>query len=167
MRADPKLGAQRVVVSVMEVRVSEILGFASDAAFAERLHDLGHSGAVEYLRLAGEDIHRRRLRARTDEGTDCLIALPREQCLGDGAILLLDEDRAVVVRLADERWLEVRPRDATAALELGYFAGNLHWKVRFDGECLLVALEGPVSDYRDRLKPFLDDGRAVLDENHE
>ena len=151
----------------MEVRVSEILGFASDAAFAGRLHDLGHDGAIEYLRLAGEDIHRRRLRALTDKGTDCLIALPREQCLGDGAVLLLEENRAVVVRLADERWLEVRPSSSAAALELGYFAGNLHWRVRFEGDLLLVALEGPVTDYLDRLEPFLDDGRVVLSEQHE
>ncbi len=151
----------------MEVRVSQILGFASEAAFAGRLHDLGHAGGVEYVMLAGEDVHRRRLRARTDKGTDCLIALPREQCLGDGAVLLLDEDRAVVVRLADERWLAVRPRDSAAALELGYFAGNLHWRVRFEGDHLLVALEGPELDYIDRLRHFLDDGRVVLSECHE
>ena len=150
----------------MEVRVSEILGFASDAAFAGRLHDLGHAGGVEYLKLAGEDIHRRRLRARTDKGTDCLIALPREQCLGDGAVLLLGDDRAVVVRLADEKWLEISPRDGAAALELGYFAGNLHWRVRFEGDCLRVVLEGPETDYIDRLKPFLDDGRAALNKIH-
>ena len=148
----------------MEVRVSEVLGFASDAAFAGRLHDLGHAGSVEYLMLAGEDIHRRRLRARTDRGTDCLIALPREQCLGDGAILLLEEERAVVVRLTHEKWLEVQPRDRAAALELGYFAGNLHWRVRFSGQRLLVALEGPEADYRARLQPFLDNGRAVVSE---
>ena len=49
---------------------------------------------------------------------------------------------------------------SAAALELGYFAGNLHWRVRFEGERLLVALEGPEEDYLSRLKPFLDVGRA-------
>ncbi len=147
-------------MSAMEVRVTEILGFASDPALAERLHELGHAGRVEQLLLAQEDVHRRRLRAQTDQGTDCLIALPREQALGDGAVLVLEEARAVVVRLAEEHWLAVAPRDSAAALELGYFAGNLHWRVRFEGGRLLVALEGPEEDYLSRLKPFLDDGRA-------
>ncbi len=75
-------------------------------------------------------------------------------------MLVLEDTRAVVVRLAAERWLALAPRDSAAALELGYFAGNLHWRVRFAGERLLVALEGPEDDYLVRLKPFLDDGRA-------
>jgi urease accessory protein len=144
----------------MEVRITEILGFASDPALAERLHELGHAGRVEHLMLAQEDVHRRRLRAQTDQGTDCLIALPREQALGDGAVLVLDEVLAVVVHLAEEHWLAFAPRDAAAALELGYFAGNLHWRVRFEGDRLLVALEGQEEDYLSRLKSFLDDGRA-------
>jgi len=151
----------------MEVRVSKVLGFASDAALAERLHALGHDGAVEYLVLAGDDVRRRRLRARTDKGSDCLIALPRDQCLGDGAVLVLDDEHAIVVRLAEERWLEVVPRDRAAALELGYFAGNLHWRVRFHGALLQVALEGPDADYIARLEPFLQDGRAMVSSEHE
>lgn len=144
----------------MEVRITEVLGFASDPDLAERLHELDHVGRVERLLLGQDDVHRRRLRARTDRGTDCLIALPRDQALGDGAVLLLEPSHAVVVRLDEERWLPLEPRDAAAALELGYFAGNLHWRVRFGGARLLVALEGPEADYLARLQPFLDDGRA-------
>lgn len=147
-------------VRIMEVRLTEVLGFASEPAFAGRLQTLAHAGNIEYLRLKRDDVHRRRLRARTDKGTDCIIALPRDQSLGDGVVLALDEHHAIVVRLAEERWLPLIPRDMPSALELGYFAGNLHWRVRFAGERLLVALEGPESDYLARLYSFLADGRA-------
>ena len=150
------------MTSGAEVRVNEIHGFASEPVLAERLHDLGHRDGVEYLLLSQEDVHRRRLRARTDRGTDCLIALPRDQSLGDGAVLVLEDARAVVVRLAEEQWLSLEARDKAAALEVGYFAGNLHWRVRFEGERLLVALEGPEQDYLARLQPFLDDNRLKL-----
>ena len=145
----------------MEARISAIIGFASDPALAGRLHDIGHAGHVEQLVLDADDVHRRRLRARTDKGTDCLIALPMDQSLGDGAVLALEEDWAIVVRLAEQRWLKLAPRDAAAALELGYFAGNLHWRVKFQDARLLVALEGPKQDFLARLGPFLDDDRAV------
>jgi urease accessory protein len=145
----------------MEARINAIIGFSSDPALAGRLHDIGHAGRVEQLVLDADDVHRRRLRARTDKGTDCLIALPLDQSLGDGAVLVLEEDRAIVVRLAEQRWLKLAPRDEAAALELGYFAGNLHWRVKFQDARLLVALEGPKQDYLARLGPFLDDGRAV------
>ena len=145
----------------MELRITEVIGFANDPALAARLHDIGHAGRIEHLVLDPDDVHRRRLRARRDKGTDCLIALPMDQPLGDGAVLALEEEWAIVVRLAEQRWLKLAPRDPPAALQLGYFAGNLHWRVKFEGERLLVALEGPKEDYLARLGLFLDDGRAT------
>ncbi len=137
-----------------------ILGFANDPDLAVRLHELSHSNGVEYLVLDREDTLRHRLRVTTDKGTDCAIALPREQKLEDGSVLFLDTDSAIVVRMSEEHWLSVRPNDAAAAVELGYFAGNLHWRVRFRKDILEIAIEGPQVFYMERLQPFLDDGRA-------
>ena len=44
------------------------------------------------------DLDRSRLRATSDAGTDYAIVLPRGSTLADGAVLLLEPDRAVVVR---------------------------------------------------------------------
>ncbi len=142
--------------------LNAIIGFSTDDDLSERLHDLGHRGAVETIRLERKDMLRRRLRAETDKGTACAIALPRDRQLEDGAVLLIEEDRAVVVRAAEEHWLRLRPRDAAAALELGYHAGNMHWRVRFDGTDLAIAQEGPRKAYVDRLEAYLADGRAEV-----
>lgn len=146
---------------MLALRIHRVIGNAHDAELAERLHRLEHEGLVEYLTLERNDVHRRRLRASTDRATECLIALPRDQALSEGAVLALDEARAIVVRLEVEHWLTLAPRDEAAALELGYFAGNLHWRVRFAGPRLLIALEGPKEDYLARLDPLLRDGRAL------
>ncbi|KPY61394.1 Urease accessory protein UreE 1, partial [Pseudomonas syringae pv. solidagae] len=55
---------------------------------------------------------------------------------------------------------DLQPRDAAAALELGYFAGNMHWAVRFAGDTLQILLNGPEADYLERLAPMLADGRV-------
>ncbi len=73
---------------------------------------------------------------------------------------MLTDERAVVVRMRDTAWLTLAPLDAAAALELGYFAGNMHWAVRFQGAWLRIALQGPVQQYLERLDPFLKDGRV-------
>lgn len=148
----------------MPTTVTRILGFAREPDLAEQLHRIDHEGGVEYLPLKQQDVHRRRLRGVTDRGTEFLVALPRDQPLGDGAILMLEEDQAIVVRLAEERWLGLVPRDAAAAMELGYFAGNLHWRVRFDGPKLLIVLEWPEDEYLERLEPFFSDGRVRRDD---
>jgi urease accessory protein len=142
------------------LRIDGIVGWAGDPLIAGRLHDLGHQGRVETLVLERRDTLRHRLRATTDRGTACAIALARDQRLGDGAVLVLDDARAIVVRMADEVWLRLAPQDADAALELGYHAGNLHWRVRFDGADLLVAQEGPAALYLDRVAPLLATGRV-------
>ncbi|MCQ4327114.1 urease accessory protein UreE [Stutzerimonas stutzeri] len=140
--------------------LDRIVGQASDPRIAERLHTLEHAGQVETLSLSVADIQRRRLRLLSDRGTDCAIRLERHQQLSNGAVLVLEGERAIVVQTEASRYLELFARDAAAALELGYFAGNMHWKVRFAGERLQVLLAGAEADYLERLAPLLADGRV-------
>ena len=142
------------------LKLENIVGAATDAPIADRLHDLGHAGRVEYLMLSQDDTHRHRLRATTDAGTECAVVLDRNEHLYNGAVLMLTNDKAVVVRMRETEWLTLAPRDAAAALEIGYFAGNMHWAVRFQGAWLRIALQGPLDRYLERVEPFLADGRA-------
>lgn len=144
------------------LQFSTILASASAPSVHDRLHELDHLGGVEYILLSPKNTARRRLRVTTDKGTCCGIALPRGERLYNGAVLALEESRAIVVRVASESWLRLRPTSPADAVRLGYHAGNLHWRVRFDGEDLLVALEGPEEDYLARLTELVDEGRVVV-----
>jgi len=144
------------------LRLTQVLGTASEPYLAEQLHALSHRGAVEYVTLRREDVSRRRLHVFTDRGTEGAIILDRNDPLSNGAVLLLEEDRAVVVKLDEAPWLALEARDAAAALELGYFCGNMHWKVRFVGEYLHVSLQGPRADYLERLSHLIADGRVSV-----
>jgi urease accessory protein len=141
--------------------LDRIIGHASDPRIADALHHVDHRDGVEYLTLSELDTQRHRLRVTTDRGTDCAIALSRAEHLANGAVLWLDHDRAVVVRMQETPWLALRPSDAGAALELGYFAGNMHWKVEFEGALLRIALHGPLESYLERLAPMLASGRVT------
>lgn len=141
-----------------QLLLTEILGAASDPEIHEALHRLEHKGAVDSLSLDPADLARRRMRLTSAQGRDCALALPRSARLFNGAVLALDAEMALVVRVTEQRWLRLRPRDAAAALALGYHAGNLHWRVRFDGGDLLIALEGPEADYLARLEAQLAEG---------
>lgn len=144
------------------LRLTRILGNASEPELAEKLHACGHHGRVESITLDPADTARKRLRLTTDAGTDCAIALSRAERLENGSVLLLEADRAIVVRMRETEWLRLSPKDAAAALELGYFCGNLHWRVRFDGPILEIALDGPKGNYLERLAAHLESGRARL-----
>ncbi|MET0313768.1 MAG: urease accessory protein UreE [Hansschlegelia sp.] len=142
------------------LHIDHVIGDRSESAMHKRLHRLEHHGAVDVVTIPRADMARHRLRIVTPAGEDLAIALPRDQKLFDGAVLLIDDKRAIVVRAEVERWLRLQPGTIADAIELGYHAGNLHWRVRFDGECLLVALEGPAEAYYARLEGVMGD-RAI------
>src|SRR5258708_32483796 len=150
------------------LRIDRVLGSRLEPEFSEELHRLEHRGAIDIVNVPVADLARRRLLITTRGGEELAIALPRHQKLFDGAVLLLDGDRAIVVRAASERWLRLEPRSISDAVELGYHVGNLHWRVRFGGEVLLVALEGRPEDYTARLENLITSRRVgvtVLDED--
>lgn len=142
------------------LKLLEVIGPVTDPVIADKLHHLEHHGRVEYITLAEEDTQRRRLRVVTDAGTECALMLDRSMQLYDGAVLLLNDQQAVVVRTEEPEWLRLTPRDSAAALEIGYFAGNMHWTVRFAGDSIDISMQGEPASYLERLAPFLSDGRA-------
>ena len=144
------------------LRIEQVLGSRIDPVLAGRIHDLEHRGAVDVVTVAVADLARRRLLVTSRGGEQLAIALPREQKLFDGAVLVIDADRAIVVRAAAERWLRLQPGTISDAIELGYHAGNLHWRVRFDGAVMLVALEGRPEDYTARLGELVSAQRVAV-----
>jgi urease accessory protein len=147
------------------LRIESVLGNVRDAPFADAVHRLAHDGVVEYLFIEETDTGRRRIRLDTDRGTDCAVSLPRDESLKDGAVLFLDQTRAVVVRVGAPRTLRLRPTSADGALRLGWHAGNLHWRVRFEDSTLVVLLDGPRADYLVRLGALVEGGVDVVDDH--
>ena len=140
------------------LRLEGIIGSERDAVLSGKLHRLRHMGSVEYLFVRDTDMGRRRLRLNTDRGTDCGISLSRHETLEDGAVLLLDDERAIVVRAGTVQTLRLRPRTSEAALRLGWNAGNLHWKVKFDSGDLIVLVDGTREEYLARVAPLISEG---------
>ena len=141
------------------LHLTTILGYASDPHFSEQLHALDHAGNLEVVTLSRVDAQRHRLRLTTDQGTDVAIALARDEALSDGAILYLTAAQAIIVRMKEEEWLTFVPCDISAALELGYLAGHLHWRIRFTPVGIAVAREGPEHTYLARVRSLLTSGR--------
>ena len=143
------------------IEIYEIIGQTNDDKISNKLHDLSHQNKVEYIKLDHNNLKRKRFRAKTDKGTDCAISLFREQNLENGSVLYLDENRAIVVKMAVDEWLSLKPIDIAAAIELGYFAGNMHWRVKMGTDHLDIALDSPKDIYLDRLKEFFNQKKIM------
>lgn len=143
------------------LRLHGIIGTAGDATYASLIHELEHKDGIELLFVPPSDAGRKRFRLVTDRGTDCAVSLDRDEDLVDGALLFLDPDRAIIARFGEQEIWRLRPVDQAAALKLGWNAGNLHWRVRFEGDVLHVLLDGPLHTYRARILPLLESGEVT------
>jgi urease accessory protein len=142
------------------LRLHGIIGKSDEAAYASLLHDLEHQDGIELLFVPPSDAGRKRFRLTTDRGTDCAVSLDRDEDLVDGALLFLDPTRAIIARFGEQEIWRLRPADQAASLKLGWNAGNLHWRVRFEGETLHVLLDAPLHTYRARILPLLESGEV-------
>jgi urease accessory protein len=114
--------------------VQSILGRGDEPRFAGR--------RVERLMVTSGDASKRRLRGRTDAGSDVALDLPRGSYLEDGAVLVDDGERIVVAERALEDALIIRllpsldhPELVRQAALTGHAFGNQHVPVEVvDGE---------------------------------
>lgn len=143
------------------LRLHGIIGKADEAAYAGLIHELEHRDGIELLFVPPSDAGRKRFRLSTDRGTDCAVSLDRDEELVDGALLFLDPERAIIARFGEQEIWRLRPIDQPTALKLGWNAGNLHWRVRFEGDVLQVLLDAPLHTYRARILPLLEAGEVV------
>ena len=106
--------------------IDRIVGDRNDPDLHHKLHEYEHRGiAVDTVRVAPSDLDRRRLRVRTEQGEDLAIALSRQERLFDGAILYLTDDKAIVLRAQEQRWLRIVPNTKGDAVERLAGAGAL------------------------------------------
>ena len=125
--------------------IDKIIGFESDPILSEKLHLLEHKGALEIVDVSVEDAKRRRMRLKSRTGNSFFLTLPRDTELSNGAVLVLNDCLAVVVRVNDGLKLRVIPSDISSALRLGYFCGNLHCVIE-------IAMDDALELYLKRLE---------------
>ena len=139
------------------LRLHGILGGEKDPQYRDQLHRLEHHDGIELLFVPPSEAGRKRFRLSTDRGTDCAISIDRDQELTDGAVLFIDPTRAIVARFGAQAVWRLRPANSAAALKLGWNAGNLRWRVRFEDDCIVILLDGPRADYRARIATLIDE----------
>ena len=144
--------------------IHTIIGSYSDDEYHNLIHEMEASGAVDFLELSNIDLSRRRFRHKTRMGVELAISLDRDIKLFDGAILEIKEKSAIVVKVKPEKWLKVRSKKVGLNLKLGYFAGNLHWAVRFADDSIFIEIQENSTEYKNRLESAFDLNDLIITE---
>ena len=100
------------------------------------------SGETEILQLTRTDLAKKRLRRRTDRGTDVAVELERGT-LHDGDILK-DGGKSILVRQTPELVLGVRfsgEASAESLILLGHIIGNMHRPISIEGKTAYLPIQ--------------------------
>ena len=116
--------------------VNHILGHCDAAPFAGR--------PTERILVPAAEAGRRRMRVRTERGTDVAIDLPKQSWLFDGAVLHDDGRRVLVVARPPEPVMVIALADMApaAVFRIGHALGNRHSPSELHGGEIVV----PVTD---------------------
>ena len=140
-------------------RVDGVVGNADrDPALADAVAEHEEAGTLESVVLDDTERRRSRLRVTTDSGTDLGVLVDQPE-LTAGDVLVLDDDRAVVVAFEEREAFVVEFPAAEAAVstavELGHRIGNQHWDVAVEGDTVYVPVEADRAIIEDVLGPYL------------
>lgn len=143
---------------------------------ATRMFPAGEWSGIEtdFVVLAHQDRHRRRLTLTGQRGLEFLLDLPRAVALRDGDGLVLEDGRIVKVRAAPEPLAEITAPDRATLLRLAWHLGNRHQpaelregriRIRRDHviEAMIAGLGGTVKPVISAFEP---EGGAYAEHGH-
>ena len=142
-------------------RVDGVVGnVEDDPDLAAAVADHERAGTLETVVLDDTERKRSRLRVTTDAGRDLGVLVDQPE-LKAGDVLVLDDDRAVVVAFeAREAFVIEFPDTETAVatgVELGHRIGNQHWDIAVDGETIYIPVDADRAIIETVLGPYIPD----------
>jgi len=146
-------------------RVDGIVGNVdADPELAEAVAARERAGTLERIVLDDTERRRSRLRVTTEAGTELGVIVDQPE-LTAGDVLILDDDRAVVVAFEPREAFVVEFPTAEAAVStavtFGHRVGNQHWDVAVEGDTVYIPVEADRSIVEDVLGPYLPPGAAT------
>lgn len=139
--------------------IDGVLGNVNDdESVARRIHDHDSAGTLERVTIEAGERRRSRLRVETDAGTDLGLVPDRE--LRSGDVLVLEQDRAVVVEFESREAAVIPLPEATRESlvqmsKLGHRIGNQHWDLAVDDGRLYVPVAADRHIVEDVLGPHI------------
>lgn len=113
-------------------------------------HDTEEPKQREWVELEWEELNKRILRKKTDQGTDVAISLPDHEPLHFGDLLYEDDNKQIAVRTVLENVIVAYPQTMYEMGKTAFELGNRHTP------CLVEENE-IVTRYDHTLEPLLDE----------
>ena len=115
-------------------------------AISVQAHGEPHAMPMDIVVLPHDGRHLRRKLLHLQHGDMVMLDLKEPVTLVHGDILLLDDGNCVEVIAAEERLLEIRPRNPLHLVELAWHLGNRHLQAQIAEDRILILYDHVIED---------------------
>lgn len=131
------------------IEINEICGnIKSDQALKSKHLEMAKNDKAESILLTRNESEKSRMRKVSDKGTEVALAMPAGSCLNDGDVVLLDDEKMIIVKQKSESVALVTILDNTTnenfletAVKIGHIIGNLHRPIRIEGNRIYFPIQ--------------------------
>lgn len=119
-----------------------------DHELGQKYRQMSGKQLSETIRISRSEAQRVRMRKTSDKGTDIAIMLPQNTHIKHGDVLLLDNDRIIVVEVQPERVAVIAIENNIAshhlleiAAKVGHTIGNLHRPIKIENNNIILPIQ--------------------------
>jgi urease accessory protein len=110
--------------------------------------EMAKNGKAESILLTRNESEKSRMRKVSDKGTEIALIMPPGSCLNDGDVILLDDQRMIIVKQKSESVALVTMLHNNSnenlletAVKIGHIIGNLHRPIRVKGNRIYFPIQ--------------------------
>ena len=92
----------------------------------EKYHELSNRQLLEVIKIGRMEAQRVRMRKFSDKGSDVALMLPQNTHLKHGDVLMLNEDKIMVLEIQPEKVAVIQLKDEPSDNDHYYHQGNHH-----------------------------------------
>jgi urease accessory protein len=131
------------------ISIDSVVGnIHKDYELGQKYHQMSGKQLSEIIRISRSEAQRVRMRKTSDKGTDVAIMLPQNIHLRHGDVLLLGNDKIIVVEVQPEKVAVIALENNISsnhlfetAVKVGHTIGNLHRPIKIEDNKIILPIQ--------------------------
>ena len=131
------------------ISINSIVGNVhKDFELGQKYREMSEKQLLEIVRIRRNEAQRVRMRKTSDKGTDVAIIFPQNTHIKHGDVLLLDNDKIIIVEVQPERVAVIAIENnipshqlLEIAAKVGHTIGNLHRPIKIENHNIILPIQ--------------------------
>jgi urease accessory protein len=131
------------------ISINSVVGnIHNDYDLAQKYNQMTVKQLSEIIRISRNEAQRSRMRKTSNKGSDVAIMLPQSVHIKHGDVLLLNNDKIIIVEIQHEKVAVIAVKNNIAsehlfemAVKVGHTIGNLHRPIKLEDNKIILPIQ--------------------------